>query len=31
VANGVSYEIYRNTPATAKPADLRTDLVLPLA
>jgi len=28
---GSSFEVYRNTPANAAPADLRTDLYLPLA
>lgn len=28
---GVSYEIYHNTPADASPAELRTELYLPLA
>jgi AraC family transcriptional regulator len=30
VRNSPSYEIYRNTPETAKPEDLRTDLYVPL-
>jgi AraC family transcriptional regulator len=31
IGDGVAYELYRNTPATAPPAELRTDLYLPLA
>jgi AraC family transcriptional regulator len=31
IGDGVSYELYRNTPATVPPAALRTDLFLPLA
>jgi AraC family transcriptional regulator len=30
IRNSPSYEIYRNTPETAKPQDLRTDLYVPL-
>lgn len=29
-ADGFSYEVYRNTPMTAKPEDLVTDIYLPL-
>ena len=31
VGSGSSYEVYRNTPMNAAPADLRTDLYLPIA
>ena len=31
VGNALSYEIYRNTPMTAAPSELRTDLYLPIA
>jgi AraC family transcriptional regulator len=31
VGEGSSFEVYRNTPADASPADLRTDLYVPLA
>jgi AraC family transcriptional regulator len=31
VAEGSSYEVYRNTPMTAAPADLRTEIYLPIA
>ena len=30
IRNSPSYEIYRNTPETSKPEDLRTDLYVPL-
>ncbi len=31
VGSAMSYEIYRNTPLTAAPSELRTDLYLPIA
>lgn len=31
VGTGPTFEVYRNTPETAAPNDLRTDLYLPLA
>jgi AraC family transcriptional regulator len=31
VGEGPSYELYRNTPANARPDELRTDLYLPIA
>jgi AraC family transcriptional regulator len=31
VGEGSSFEVYRNTPATASPEQLRTDLYLPIA
>jgi AraC family transcriptional regulator len=31
IGDGVSYEIYRNTPGNAEPHELRTDIYVPLA
>ena len=31
VGSAMSYEIYHNTPMTAAPSELRTDLYLPIA